>query len=454
VINLSLGGATPSDPMDSAIDQAVAEGIVVVAASGNSGGTSVSYPANHPDVIAVGATDFNNQRAPYSNRGSALDLVAPGGHVNQDANGDGRPDGVLQETICFVAPEDCPPSLYGGNGWGYYFFQGTSMAAPHVSGAAALLLASSPGMGPGNVKHILESTALDLGPSGFDNDYGHGLIQIEDALDYASVGPSWPLGAELKVVRYGESSLTLGWGAATDDIGVDAYSIRMAGTPGQVTTSREATFEALDPGQRYSFEVVARDGAGNWSESLEAVVRTSRAFTDTGGHTFSDDILWMSGMDITRGCNPPLNDLFCPDDPVTRAQMAAFLVRAMGLLADTHPGFSDVGSSSTFVDDIGKLATVGVTKGCNPPDNDRFCPDDSVTRAQMAAFLVRALGLSADTHPGFFDVGSSSTFVNDIGKLATAGITLGCNPPDNDRFCPDHPVTRGQLAAFLMRASG
>jgi hypothetical protein len=134
--------------------------------------------------------------------------------------------------------------------------------------------------------------------------------------------------------------------------------------------------------------------------------------------------------------------------------MAAFLVRALGLTADTHPGFVDVGSSSTFVDDIGKLATAGITRGCNPHGNDRFCPDDSVTRAQMAAFLVRALGLTADTHPGFVDVGSSSTFVDDIGKLATAGITLGCNPPDNDRFCPDQPVTRGQLAAFLKRALG
>jgi hypothetical protein len=70
----------------------------------------------------------------------------------------------------------------------------------------------------------------------------------------------------------------------------------------------------------------------------------------------------------------------------------------------------------------------------------------------MAAFLVRALGLTENTHSGFNDVPPSSTFANDIAKLATAAITRGCNPPANNRFCPDDRVTRGQMAAFLDRS--
>lgn len=140
------------------------------------------------------------------------------------------------------------------------------------------------------------------------------------------------------------------------------------------------------------FEVLARDKAGHWSQPLSATVRTARAFSDTPGHTFYDDILWMSGMDITRGCNPPVNDLFCPDDPVTRGQMAAFVVRALGLTANTHAGFDDVPSSHTFHDDIGKLATADITRGCNPPENDRFCPNEPITLGQLAAFFHRALG--------------------------------------------------------------
>jgi len=171
-------------------------------------------------------------------------------------------------------------------------------------------------------------------------------------------------------------------------------------------------------------------------------------------HLFASDIAWLSDAGITRGCNPPANDLYCPDDAVTRGQMAAFLVRALNLTAvDTAIGFVD-DDGSVFEADIVKLATAGITRGCNPPTNDRYCPTDDVTRGQMAAFLVRALNLTAvDTAIDFVD-DDGSIFEADIVKLATAGITLGCNPPTNDQFCPEDPVTRGQMAAFLHRALG
>jgi hypothetical protein len=99
------------------------------------------------------------------------------------------------------------------------------------------------------------------------------------------------------------------------------------------------------------------------------------------------------------------------------------------------------------------LATAGITKGCNPPVNDMFCPNVSVTRGQMAAFLVRALGLTDRGSVDFVD-DDGSIFEPSIEMLATAGITKGCNPPVNDMFCPNDSVTRGQMAAFLRRALG
>ena len=107
--------------------------------------------------------------------------------------------------------------------------------------------------------------------------------------------------------------------------------------------------------------------------------------------------------------------------------------------------------TSMFEGDIEHLATLDITSGCNPPAGDRFCPDRQVTRGQMAAFLVRALELSAQGSVDFID-DDGSVFEADIEKLATAGITYGCNPPSNNRFCPDRQVTRGQMAAFLVRA--
>ena len=101
--------------------------------------------------------------------------------------------------------------------------------------------------------------------------------------------------------------------------------------------------------------------------------------------------------------------------------------------------------------DIEALAGRDITRGCNPPVNSRFCPDDSVTRGQMAAFLVRALGLPGSDDDAFDDDGDSE-FERDINALAAAGITRGCNPPENTRFCPDEPVSRGEMASFLIRA--
>ncbi len=175
-------------------------------------------------------------------------------------------------------------------------------------------------------------------------------------------------------------------------------------------------------------------------------------FTDTHGNRFTEDILWLAREGITKGCNPPANDRYCPDRPVTRGQMAAFMVRALGLTESGSTDFVD-DDGSIFEADIEKLAAAGITKGCNPPVNDRFCPDRSVTRGQMAAFMVRALDLTDPGSTDFVD-DDGSIFEADIEKLAAAGITKGCNPPVNDRFCPDNPVTREQMAAFMFRALG
>ncbi|HLT95891.1 MAG TPA: S-layer homology domain-containing protein, partial [Acidimicrobiia bacterium] len=116
----------------------------------------------------------------------------------------------------------------------------------------------------------------------------------------------------------------------------------------------------------------------------------------------------------------------------------------------SEPSFEDVPENHLFAEEIAWLAIEGITRGCNPPQNDQFCPDDPVTRGQMAAFLVRALRLPAGT--GTFTDTTGHVFEGDIARLAAADITRGCNPPQNDQFCPDDPVTRGQMAAFLNRA--
>lgn len=189
-----------------------------------------------------------------------------------------------------------------------------------------------------------------------------------------------------------------------------------------------------------------------WSIAPVGAVRLSGTFVDDDTSVHESAIEAMFAAGITVGCNPPTSDRFCPDASVTRGQMAAFLHRAL-------PDVPTVGAPGDFVDDdaslfradIAWLAATGITLGCNPPDNTRFCPDAVVTRGQMAAFLTRALGLTERSVEGFVD-DDESVFEADIERIAAAGITLGCNPPANDRFCPGEPVTRAQMSSFLVRA--
>ena len=172
-------------------------------------------------------------------------------------------------------------------------------------------------------------------------------------------------------------------------------------------------------------------------------------FTDIAGSVFKADILWLAAQGITKGCNPPDNDKFCPQETVTRGQMASFVVHALELNESTTDIFED-DEGSVHEESINALAAAGITEGYN---DGTFRPNAEMSRAHMAAFLVRAYLLASAGANTFID-DDDAYFEDEIDALAAAGITRGCNPPSNDRFCPNSPVTRGQMAAFLHRADG
>jgi hypothetical protein len=203
------------------------------------------------------------------------------------------------------------------------------------------------------------------------------------------------------------------------------------------------------------------DAAGNPALAVNRTVRVvgttpPPSFSDDDDSVFEADIEWLAQQGITKGCNPPVNDMFCPSDPTTRGQMAAFFHRALGDVADVDLDmvreFTDT-RTSVFASDIEWLSATGITKGCNPPANTMYCPEANVTRGEMAAFLRRGFGdLVATPAPSgvvFADT-TGSVFASDIQWLADTGITKGCGA---DTFCPDDLVTRGEMAAFFRRAS-
>ncbi len=204
-------------------------------------------------------------------------------------------------------------------------------------------------------------------------------------------------------------------------------------------------------GQKPAF--MLRQSAASAVETADAsMLPPGGTFIDDNGSVHEGSIEAIAALGITKGCNPPRNTRYCPGDAVTRGQMAAFLQRALALPRSNTDYFID-DDQTVFERAINAIAEAGITKGCNPPTNDQFCPGNLVTRGQMAAFLVRALALP-DSNTDYFIDDDGSVFESVINTLAAAGITKGCNPPANDRFCPGNPVTRGQMATFLSRALG
>ncbi|KUL32656.1 S8 family peptidase [Actinoplanes awajinensis] len=174
VINMSLGSSEKVAAVTTAITYARSKGVTVIAAAGNERkeGSPVSYPAAEAGVIAVAATDSADQVAEYSNAGSFVDVAAPGS--------------AILSTY---------PSALGKS---YSTMSGTSMASPHVAAVAALLKAAKPSLTPDQIEQALETSAVDLGPSGKDNDFGYGRIDALAALATVGTPTSAPTTAPAK----------------------------------------------------------------------------------------------------------------------------------------------------------------------------------------------------------------------------------------------------------------
>jgi hypothetical protein len=157
----------------------------------------------------------------------------------------------------------------------------------------------------------------------------------------------------------------------------------------------------------------------------------------------------LSARGVTAGC---VGGNYCPSEPVTREQMAAFIIRARGEFNPPNPEvqrFLDVPPTNLFYAFIDRMAVLEITLGCG---GGNYCPASTVTREQMAAFIIRALGEFNPPTPAtqrFDDVPPSNLFYNFIDRMAALGITSGCTPTT---YCPTDPVTREQMAVFLVRA--
>jgi YVTN family beta-propeller protein len=311
-------------------------------------GGSVVEPASSPYAMAVGAICWKTGGLePYSARGPTID-------------GRKKPDVVAADS---VSTATYGPFGSTGSCGSIDGFAGTSAATPHVSGAAALVKAANPTFTAAQLQSYLERRALDLGTGGKDNLYGSGRLWL-------------------------------------------------------------------------------------------------RAFTDvpTSDYAYSS-IEFLYGAGITTGCSYTASTAdrqYCPSGLVTRAEMAPFLVKSMGLgpcTTCTTQTFTDVPKSYWAYQWIEQLVKQGITSGCSTSPR-KYCPSGLVTRAQMAPFLMKAAGVgqcNSCTTQTFTDVPKSYWAYRWIEQLVKLGVTSGCSTQPK-KYCPESSVTRRDMAIFLVRS--
>ena len=209
-INLSLGGTSYSSQAAAVFAEARDAGVIVIAAAGNANTSQPHYPAAYPGVVSVSAVDLRKEKAPYSSFGASIDVAAPGGDMSQDRNGDGYADGILSTL------KNADTGAFN-----YAFYQGTSMAAPHVTGVVALMKAAKPGLSPAELDTLLAGGTIteDLGAQGRDDIFGHGLIDARNAV--VAAGGASASSPVLEVTPTG-----LNFGASATEAG---FSIRNGG---------------------------------------------------------------------------------------------------------------------------------------------------------------------------------------------------------------------------------
>ncbi len=212
---------------------------------------------------------------------------------------------------------------------------------------------------------------------------------------------------------------------------------------GDVFEVGTATVEVLErTGDRFRVRVV---------DSAESVF--AGRFSDEDGSAHESNIEAVAARGVTVGCSPTYPDRFCPDRVVTRAQMMAFLARALGVegAASLTSRFGDVSGGAWYSPYLERLADLGVAE---PYEDGTFRPSEPLTRRDMAVFLARAFShISAAAEPAgaFEDVPAAAPGAAEVEAVLAAGVTRGCSA-EPMRYCPDRSVTRAQMASFLARA--
>jgi serine protease len=331
IINLSIGSTGYSQAEQDAISAARAAGVIVVAAGGNSGDGTTFYPAGYAGVVGVGAVTLDRRRAAYSNTGAHIDVSAPGGDRNADLDGNGFPDGIVS-----TLANDSSGSLV----FGYDFYQGTSMAAPHVAAVAALMKSLQPSLTPALFDSLLASGALtrDLGAGGRDDEFGSGLIDAEKALVATGMVSATPALATATPARLNLGALSAQALVVIDNAGGGTLTVNSVSDDASWLT---VNTQAVDANGVGSYLVsVDRDALANGTHSASITFATSAGSINVPVRITKDASVQLNGVG-------PLWAIVW--DPVTRTSVGGSLTPMSGISASFNLGSVPAGEYQIYI---------------------------------------------------------------------------------------------------------
>jgi serine protease len=360
VLNMSLGGGGGSAVEQAIYADARNAGLFVICAAGNDGTTEPQFPASYPTNLSVGAVRFDKARTSYSNQATTVDVMAPGGDLSVDQNGDNFGDGVLS---CSAQADRTPV---------FVFENGTSMACPHVAGLASLLLAARPGSTVTELEQLILQNTEDLGAPGIDPVFRNGLIDPVAALRAATNGaPSGPILAANPI------GLSIGTATTTAQI-----SLSNVGDTGVAAAVLGVTAADVDPalaGMLTASLVPATDPATAKISHRAVDLSVDRTGVANGRYTGSVTIRASNAADavvtvaIEVGTSASADTIFVllVELATVNGQIEATTVAQTDTDALRNLGWSLPGAFDDPIPDGSYLLVAGTDR-----DNDNFVGDD------------------------------------------------------------------------------
>ena len=446
-VNLSLGfpGAEVSghcdflpSPLVGIVRDLRDEGVMTVAATGNAPAGGAAYanavqpPACFSDATPVGASYSNGTLAGFGHRSSVVDLVAPG------ANSPGA--GIVSARV----------------GGGTTTLDGTSMSAPHVAGAVALLREVEPALGVDELERRLRDSGRPVEDPALPG-RTFAMVRVDRALCDV------PRRVGCAQATAGDRRATVSWGTlASLDHGVVAHRVTADDGSAPVVVpvgTTSTTFTGLQNERRYTFVVEALgevDGSDVVLATATSNVVVPKA--PAGPHGFTDvapaafyqpGVQWARAEGVTTGVGGSTS--FVPSGTVTRAEIVTFLWRLVDAPAGAPAhGFPDVRAGVYYDAPVAWARANGVTTGFG--GTGRFEPDLPVTRGELVTFLWRTVGRPTGyLGHGFTDTIPGAYYDQAVRWAAFHGVTTGVG--GSDRFAPNAPVTRGEAVTFMRRAA-